>query len=355
MRNILFFVLFVIGSILLVGSRYFIFPEKIVKIESEKEILQEKKTLLSGYENGVWDWVSIKNEDYSSFLSSLKSRGVNVVYLNIGDYVDLYEMEKGLERDEKIKKFSLKIRDYISQAKQNEIRVEALAGNEKWGNSSHRYLNKIVIDFVREFNLNNPEYAFSGIQFDIEPYNQKDFNNKNSRIIFKEYLDTIEKIVSDFNNLQKESPQIGSLRLGFAIPHWFDGEEDRARKINWQGEEKYIFQHILNRLNRVQNGYLVIMAYRNFTEGEDGIVQHVQNEIKFAHSYIPRVKIIIGQETSDVKPKKITYFDKDFNSMVDELKKVGLTFENYSNFAGFAFNNANSFLELKQYEIEEVE
>lgn len=57
--------------------------------------------------------------------------------------------------------------------------------------------------------------------------------------------------------------------------------------------------------------------------------------------------MIIGQETSDVKPEKITYFGKSFDVMLEEVKKVSLKFEDSPNVAGFSLNNADSFLEME--------
>ncbi|QQS21274.1 MAG: hypothetical protein IPL87_01990 [Candidatus Moraniibacteriota bacterium] len=343
MKNILLFLAFLFVSGLIVGARYFVFSHKEASVESQP--VPEKKTLLSGYDNAVWDWNPFDHG--AEFFDALKTRGVTTAYMNIGDVVDLYEMADGEEKQKKMEDFNAKVRSYLILAKGNELAVHALAGGTNWGNASHRYFNRIVLDYVREFNTSNPETAFQGIQFDIEPYSQEGFNAKTSGDIFTQYLDTVEGITNAFISLQTESPQFGSMKLGFVTPYWFDGQDGNIQKVSWQGEEKYPFYYLLNRLNRVQNGYLAIMAYRNFADGSDGIIEHIQNEISFSQQYTPRIRIIVGQETSDVKPQKITYFGKPFNALVEEVKKIGLKFENFQNVAGFSFNNADSFLEME--------
>ena len=343
MKNILLFLAFLLVSGLIVGARYFVFPHKEASVELQP--VPEKKTLFSGYDNAVWDWNPFDHG--AEFFDALKARGVTMVYMNIGDVVDLYEMADGEEKQKKIEDFNAKVKSYLVLAKGNELAVHALAGGTNWGNASHRYLNKLVLDYVREFNTSNPEAAFQGIQFDIEPYSQEGFDSQKSQDIYVQYLDSIEEIVTDFGNMQTKSQQFALIQLGFVIPYWFDGQDEYAQKIMWKGEEKYLFYHLLNRLNRIQNGSIAIMAYRNFAEGSDGVIEHIQNEVNFAQQYVPRVKLLIGQETSDVSPKKLTYFGESFGDMLEEVKKVGLKFENSPNVAGFAFNNADSFLGLE--------
>lgn len=341
MKNIFLFLAFLLVSGLIVGARYFVFPHKEASVESQP--VPEKKTLLSGYDNAVWDWNPFDHG--AEFFDVLKARGVTTVYANIGDIVDIYEMADGEEKQKKIEVFNAKVKNYLVLAKQKELAVHALAGGANWGNASHRYLNKMVLDYVRDFNASNSEISFQGVQFDIEPYSQEGFNLQKSQGIYTQYLDSVEEIVTNFGDMQMKSQQLASMRLGFVIPYWFDGQDEYTQKVTWKGEDKYLFYHILNRLNRTQNGYVVIMAYRNFAEGSDGIIEHIQNEVSFSQQYTPRIKVIIGQETSDVKPQKITYFGKSFDVMLEEVKKVGLKFENASNVAGFSFNNADSFLE----------
>lgn len=313
---------------------------------ASSEIPVARKKLPHGYENAVWDWRPFERGYAAGFFSDLQSRGVTAAYMDVGGYVDVYEMPDGIEKRRAIEDFNAGTKRYLVCAQENGIAVHALAGNADWGNASHRYLNRIILEYVQDFNLSNPDTAFQGVQFDIEPYIQEGFSAETSDAIFVQYLDTVEEITSAFIELQTRLAQFGPMKLGFVIPYWFDEHDEYARKVSWKGEETYVFYHVLYRLSRVQNGYLAIMAYRNFAEGPDGVIGHIQNQLGFSQHSAPGVKVIIGQETSNVDPKKITYFGKSFADMVEEVKKIGLKFENSPNVAGFAFNNADSFLEL---------
>lgn len=345
MKNILLFSLFLVVSVSLVTVRYFINVVPNADMQKEPEII-EKKVLAKEYGNAVWDWQPLERPDLDTFFSALQERGIDTIYMNVGEYVDIYEIADPIERKQRADILNVSVREYLKVATGYGFSVHALAGNVDWGNSSHRYLNDIIVGYVKNFNKDNPEVKFHGVQFDIEPYSQEGFDSKNREAIFRDYLDTVTGIVTSFGKNQEEDPQFKEVKLGFVIPYWFDGETEYSKKILWNGEEKYLFYHILNRVNKIQNGYLVIMAYRNFAEGSGGSIEHSLEEIKFAQQNTPRVGIVIGQETSDVDPERITFFSMGFNSMVDEVNKIGMRYEAFPNLGGFAFNNADSFLSL---------
>ncbi len=343
MKNFILFTIFILVAVFIVTIRYFITPEMPETLTEVKQI----KKLPTQSVNAVWDWSFENREDNIAFFDSLNSMGVNLVYLNISGYIDIFEQSdlsiKEIERN----KFIDKIDAYISIANGKNIKVQALIGNKEWGNASHRYLNQIAIDFIEEYNASHPEGGFSGIQFDIESYNQDNFTVQNQQAIFSEFLDTVEQITKRFGDLQGSGVNFSAFELGFAIPYWFDGENGNIEKVYWNGEEKHVLYHLLNRINTIQNGYIVIMAYRNFADGTDGVIEHSKNEVNFLRDYLPRVRIIIGQELTNVQPKKITYFGKNFKYMLGELDKISAVFEDSQNFVGFAYHQADALLELK--------
>lgn len=346
MKNILFALIFLIGAFAIVSYRYFIDPTTPLDVVDLSNHPIEEKKLPEKYSYAVWDWKSVRRDDPESMIQSLAVKGVDTIYLNIGDYVDFYEISESEEKQKKIEEFNFEAKQYIGIAKKYDVAVHALVGDAKWGNASHRYLNKIAIDYVAGFNVVNQDTPFRGIQFDIESYNQEAFSVKNQEKILAEFLDTVDEIARVFGDLQTSSPQNFSLQLGFSIPYWFDGENENVKKIPWRGEDKHTFYHLLNKLNTVQNAYIVIMAYRNSAHGKDGVIEHSQNEVSFIQENTPRVRVIIGQETSNVQPEKITYYGKSFNALVEEVQAIGSEFELNSTFGGFSFNDADSFIEI---------
>lgn len=343
MKNFVLFTIFILVAIFIVTIRYFITPEMPEIITEMKQV----KKLPTQSVNAVWDWNFENREDTGVFLESLGSMGVNLVYLDISDYMDIFEQPDASIKEMDRNKFINKVSAYISTAKDNNINVQALIGNKEWGNASHRYLNQIAIDFIEEYNNSHPDRGFSGIQFDIESYNQDSFNVQNQQAIFTEFLDTVDQITKRFSDLQGSGVNFSGLELGFAIPYWFDGENENIKKVIWNGEEKHVLYHLLNRLNVTQNGYIVVMAYRNFADGPDGVIEHSKNEVNFLQEYLPRVRIIIGQELTNTQPKKITYFGKDFKYMLGELDKILIVFEESPNFVGFAYHQATALLDIK--------
>ena len=50
------------------------------------------------------------------------------------------------------------------------------------------------------------------------------------------------------------------------------------------------------------------MDYRNIADGNDGSIENAQTDIKYISENCPDLQFIIGQETSNVSPSKITFY-----------------------------------------------
>ena len=344
-KFIVTFVFFLVAGIIVFSQQLFTAVNRN-KSDSNNES-HPLSRLTNTYSNAVWDWNFPESSEINNeFFTALSQRGVDSIYLNINSFIDIYEQSDIDKKTNDLLKFNNALRKYIVTAKNVGISVHAVAGGKNWGNSSHRYLNKIIIDFVFGFNRKNPDYNFAGLQFDIEPYSQEWFF-VNQESILSQYLDSVDEITKYFSQLQVGQGDLDPIDLGFAVPYWFDGENENMKKILWKGEEKFVLYHLLNRLNTVQDGYIALMSYRNFSEGRDGVIEHSKTEINFLTEYLPRVDIVIAQETSDVYPGKITYYEKKFSYMNDQLENIASFFGNSKNLKGFAFNNAETFLNLK--------
>lgn len=330
--NLLLTLVFILFSLLILVFRYF--PDYYNNREGEL-------TFPQGYEIGIWEWRVPTDFDIKKSLNLLKADGITTVYLNIGEYIDIYE----LKEKEKIDIFNNAVKNYIEFANRYGIKVHALAGGPLWSKSSHDYLPNLIIDYVSEFNQQNPQMSFDGIQFDIESYNQSEFN-ANKIAIMVEYLSMSENIINKFKEFQDKQRLSDNMKLGFAVPYWFDGENNYMPTVNWKGEIKSVFNHLANRLNRLRNGYFVIMAYRNSVDGEDGSVAISIHEIKFTNQYMPKINIFVGQETTNINPPKITFFNKNKKDVKKAAQDIAAAFEKYPNFKGISINDVEHYSKL---------
>lgn len=317
--------------------------------------IQEKPAVFSitmkkfpqGYTYAAWDWHPTLSYLDNSFFSEMSAKGVHTLYMDISDAVDIAELPLGEEKDRKQREFDAMVVSYISNAQRYNMDVEALTGASNWGDDSHRYLGELALEYVFSFNASHSDTAFTGIQFDIEPHGRESFRFDDTFDMFTQYTETVRILVDRFQKNKLASRQ-HSLRLGFAIPDWYDGEGAYKEPFTWKGKEQFLFFHLTDILGNMKDSYLVIMAYRTNADGPDGIIRRVSGELSYAKQNSLVTQFLVAQETMDVKPAKITYYGTTLSKLRDQIAKISLSFAENKNLAGFAFHDAQSFLQLKK-------
>jgi hypothetical protein len=120
-----------------------------------------------------------------------------------------------------------------------------------------------------------------------------------------------------------------------------------SREVPLAGEEKYPFHHLMNRLNKRQNSYVAIMAYRNTPLGEDGAIMHAHQEIEYAMAYAARVHVLIAQETGEINSVKVTYHGMRQGDFARAVLTICQAFEDANVFQSIAVNDVASYLRLQ--------
>jgi hypothetical protein len=126
-----------------------------------------------------------------------------------------------------------------------------------------------------------------------------------------------------------------SLSLTVDIPFWFDDIET----ITYKSVTKPLNQHVQDIADRI-----VIMDYRDFAEGNDGIIFHAQDEITYAN--IISKDIVIGIETKDIEPEKLTFFEEGEVVVESQFALVEQVFQANSAFDGFAIHDYSGYSAL---------
>lgn len=289
-------------------------------------------------EHGTWLWTNILDitpEYRDRIISGAKRNGIKNIYVSIDSYLDIYVMDEGEEKNNKQKAFDNILREFIKKAKENGITVDAEAGWRNWAENGHTYKAFAVLDYAIEFNKKYEE-KFRGFQFDIEPYILPNFEKDK------------KKILSNFVNLIDESTArlSGSdLEFTVVIPEFYDSEDDITPKFMYARSRESTLNHLLKILDRRPGSKIIVMAYRNWSLGENGTIDISMSEITEANNY--QTKIIIAQETGNVEPHYITFyntsrrhFDRQLTVINDELRKE-------LSFGGTAVHFINSFMELR--------
>lgn len=333
----------VLGLIIGLSFRYYgkKNPESILGLQTENY------SFPSGYTLAIWEWRKPIPETMKETLQSYKKDGINVVYLDVGRFADISETKDPNSRQVKLDEFQKLIQSYIKLANENGIQVQGLAGGPNWAETSHAYLPGLILNNIESYNKLYPNEALSGMQFDIEPYSQKDYKKSKPEYMVR-YLDMVKKTVDRVQTGIQTQKLDSQFTLGFAIPGWYDGEPDVYPAISWQGQTRYIFEHMTGEMNRLSHSYVAIMAYRTTVTGKGGIVSLVEKELALASLATPNVGVVIGQEVNKVDPASITYYGKTKNFLKKNITDVVSEVGNNAALKGFAIHEARSYAEMKE-------
>lgn len=288
---------------------------------------------------GAWYWESPESADvsqYSLLLEKAHKNSINTIYLSIDGYLDLVELKDSAEKTQMLNWFNNNVIAFITKAQENHIAVQALAGATNWVTDDYAYIPPLFLTYVQQFNQAHPSTPFEGIQYDIEFYNDPSYGE--NKVLYS------QKYIQLLTTLVQQSTQTPSLKLGFAIPFWFDSN---VPMIPINSQSKLLYQHLFDVLDTYENSYVAIMDYRNYTDGEDGAINLIKNEFDYLASENKSVDIIIGQETTNVEPAKITFYGMSKSKLHKNMQLIYKQYASHSSMKGFAIHDLEGFLQLR--------
>jgi hypothetical protein len=289
-------------------------------------------------EKGTWLWTPIIEitPKYAEYIvNGAKKNGVNTIYMSVDSYLDIFVMAEGNDKSKKRETFDKNISDFITLAKKNGISVDAEAGWRNWAEDGNTYKAFTILNYVKNYNSSH-EAKFRGFQYDIEPYLLSRYEiNKTS--VLKNYLDLIGESVIRLNNTD--------LLFSVVIPEFYDGTNNDTPNFTYLGKSGFAIDHLISLLNRRVGSEIIVMSYRNFSKGDDGTVEISQDEINKAN--LSKTKVIIAQETGDVKPPYVTFHDTSKAYLTKQIDNIQKSFGKDKSFGGVAIHYANAYLDLK--------
>jgi hypothetical protein len=170
---------------------------------SKKEMSQENEQISvekfpDGLKIGAWMWESAfdyEEGEAHELLSNVRAEGFNEIYLNVEKYISISEMDSPEKIQREKQKFIERSARFNRIAHENGIAVHALGGSNEWSRPSYHYIPNRILDFVADFNATHAnEEKFRGVQFDIEPYAQAEFNDETADKILSDYLNLAESL-----------------------------------------------------------------------------------------------------------------------------------------------------------------
>lgn len=277
----------------------------------------------------IWEEDSYRMLDHDNawqeVASFLSQHQISTLYL----YADQYKDRNILVNEPD------KYRKLITSAHQRGFKVFALLGS--WYLNTPEYIlpkkRTAAIQMfanVLTYNKNTQDTLsrFDGINIDIEPYLLDDWST--SRPVHgQQYLD----LSSTFMRMKADSGL--SLQVGPAMPFWYSGIED----VEWNKQHRTYNEYVQDIYD-----YVAIMDYRNVAEGSDSITSLVQEELDYADK--TGKKVMIGVETLDTTPVKVTFYGKDNKYFEEQLALAQSSLSRHPSFSGFVIHNLNSYRKL---------
>ncbi len=290
-----------------------------------------------------WLWASPNNmtsASMQSYLSFAKSRNIKTVYMDIDPYVGISAITDPTTRTQQINAFNASVNSFITMAQSYNIKVQGLAGDTDWANSTHNYLSPMLVDYILNYNIAHPSAPFDGMSFDIEFYNLSDFS-ANQITYSTNYLNLVSNLIIKVNNTNS------NIKLSFAVPFWLD-EDGPIPAFTYNGQSKLLAYHFLDVLNTMNNhgGQMLIMAYRNYADGIDGTIALSKNEINYAGVNAKNTSIFVGQDVANDTPSKITFYGLGQTTFNTEVAKINSAFATNPTYRGIAIEELVSYQKL---------
>src|SRR3989344_2942176 len=338
-------------------------------------------------EKGTWLWtplLKITPEYRDSIISGAKHNGIRNIYLSIDSYLDIYTLPDGPKKDGTKKKFDDALEKFITQARKNGMTVDAEGGWRNWAEPGHEYKAFAVLEYAVGYNRTHAE-KLRGFQYDVEPYLLESYKeNKKSTLhrfvaLMQASMDKLSdsdmalsvSIPEFYDGTQYGTPKYfrsenkkstphrfvalmqasmaklsdSDLALSVAIPEFYDCSQDGTPKYFYGFRYGYTLDHLLGVLDRRPGSKIIVMAYRNFAEGENGIIEISKNEIDEAARY--RTKIVVAGETGDVLPSYITFHNTSRSHYDEQLGVVEKALAGEKSYGGMSTHYINTLLALK--------
>lgn len=291
-------------------------------------------------EYGTWVWESpygMSDSYMNKVISGSVANKINVIYLTIDDYLNIYNLPEGPSKEVEKVKYSDSLEKFILAANKANIQVDVEAGWRDWAEAPNTYKGKAIIDYAIEYNSLRKN-KIRGVQFDVEPYLLPTYETNKAVILknFVAFVDTSTKILGS-----------NELRLNIVIPHFYDSTQQWTPSFTYGGITTHAFDHILRILDTRPKSSITLMSYRNFSLGSNGTVEISKAEVDQASEGTHPTKIIVAQETGNVAPGYVTFYNLSKAEYEKQISIIKNTFANRKNFGGIAVHYIDPFLLLK--------
>lgn len=329
------------------GNIVFVKQGASINTSATNTILVQKVTgaiwgsIFGKKEFGIWVWDSprkMTETQAGKVIEISKKNGFNVIYLTIDDYLPIIGLRDGSERSERKATYMRNLATFIAAANRAGIEVDVVGGDKDWARTENRWKGYALIDFVREYNATHPNALIRGLQFDVEPYLLSGYETDKGKEL-KSFVEFVDEAATRMQNVPAQ--------FSIVIPHFYDDVQSWTPQVSYKGLDAHTFTHLLKVLEKKPKSTIIIMAYRNFFDENNGTKQISEVEINEATKGKYGTKVIVAQETGNVSPGYVTFYDYPKVSLFDALDDISTYFGRYANFGGVAVHYFDSFVKME--------
>jgi hypothetical protein len=278
-------------------------------------------------------------------LRFLRANGFRTVYLEVGDYLEAAESAPpgNPAREAELARIRRKIQRFVAMASNAGIAVHALAGGPGW-TGELRYLGQELVELVAAYNRKVAwRERLQGVQLDIEPYTLPGWNTDPATGL-ADYLTMAADVVGSYRTALQGSAN-RHLRLGFAVPFWFDARGDAPGPVLFDGTTKPAVNHLIDLIADLPGAYLVVMAYRDFTGTSDGSIAHARDEFRYAAAVRARCGLVVGQQYGPAPgEEQITFDGQPRHEFRRAAAAIWTAFRRYRQFRGLSVDDVEAFM-----------
>jgi hypothetical protein len=276
-------------------------------------------------------------------LRFLHGQGFTTVYVDLGEYLDAADQPKTPARQALLRRLGGNLGYFVAEASRLGLTVHAVGAGPTWTEPELRYLGPKLVQLVGQYNATAPAaQRLKGVQLDIEPYVDPGFFDDTEAALVA-YLQTMRDIVAAYRQARARSGN-HTLRLGVAIPFWFDGEAGAPGPVPFDGATKPAAFHLVDMLDDLAHAYLVVMAYRNFTAGEDGSISHLRSEFDYLSSAGARCGLVVGQEYTEQEPPEVSFHGLGRGVFRTAAAEIAAAYGHLPQFRGLSVNDVDAYL-----------
>ncbi len=292
----------------------------------------------SAKEKGLWLWkspVSASSASFDQSISSADQYGFNAIYVSTDNYISIETLPTGTNKDTQKRSYMDALAHIVSSANSKGIKVDIEAGASNWAQPENQWKGFAIINFLKEYNLLYPNQKVRGLQYDVEPYLLATYDTDKASVLTN-YVSFIDQSI---NQMPIDST------FSIDIPHFFDDVANATPQIYYNGRTTYTYNHLLNILDRKPGSNIIIMAYRNYFSGGNGVDAIASTELREATQ--TKTNIIIAQETSNTSPSYITFYGMTKADLSSQINTINNAYSNNSNYVGTAVDYIDPFLALR--------